>query len=261
MEHQTAIAYGSGYENYWDEFDYIILHESAHEWWGNSVTATDFSDIWLHEGFATYAEILFFEKNSSFVDWQSYNTYTFGDINNVKPVIQPFGVRFWDMEDADVYNKGAALLHTLRNQFTGYQDFKHLLRKYYQTYKYKNATTDDFRAMVEKENPQTKAFFEQYLYDTAVPVLKFQNVYNELNPDTSILIYWFENVKKDFNAQMYMKSYDGLEMLYPVTSEKQFLFFFDPLDIFTYYMNYFGSYYRLKQGKLTDSEIQKVLNN
>ena len=68
MEHQSAIAYGNGFEkNTGNEyrnriFDYIIVHEAAHEWWGNSVTAADMADIWIHEGFATYAELMFIEN-------------------------------------------------------------------------------------------------------------------------------------------------------------------------------------------------------
>ena len=63
MEHQTAIAYGNGYKNdRGKDFDYIILHESAHEWWGNAVSVADFSDVWIHEGFATYAEALYVER-------------------------------------------------------------------------------------------------------------------------------------------------------------------------------------------------------
>ena len=62
MEHQSAIAYGNGYKNNRLGFDYIILHETAHEWWGNSVTAYDLADAWIHEGFATFSEALFVEN-------------------------------------------------------------------------------------------------------------------------------------------------------------------------------------------------------
>ncbi|MEL6533860.1 MAG: M1 family metallopeptidase [Bacteroidota bacterium] len=114
MEHQTAIAYGNGYENDLNaNTDYIILHETAHEWWGNSVTAEDLADVWLQEGFATYAEALYLED---MLGEDAYDSHLFLyrlTIKNKYPVV---GVRdrrwFHFRKNQDVYTKGAWILHT-----------------------------------------------------------------------------------------------------------------------------------------------------
>ena len=116
MEHQTAIAYGNKYKNsFGSSFDYIILHETAHEWWGNSVSIGDYAEIWLHEGFATYSEALYVEHLYGHEAYQRYLSVYAMLIKNKKPLIGPYDVNYWDYKDTDVYMKGALILHTLRN--------------------------------------------------------------------------------------------------------------------------------------------------
>ena len=125
MEHQTAIAYGNAYKNdLAGGTDYIILHEAAHEWWGNSITAFDLSDVWLQEGFATYAEALYLEDilgNSHYEDHLRYYRWL---IKNKYPLIAVSGRRFFHFrKHGDVYTKGAWILHSLRMQLQNDQLF------------------------------------------------------------------------------------------------------------------------------------------
>lgn len=174
MEHQTAIAYGSGYKNSEDNFDYIILHESAHEWWGNSITASDFTDIWLHEGFATYSEALYVEHTKGKNAYLSYLFFYRLFIKNKWPVIGPANRRYFYYKNSDCYQKGAWVLHTLRTQLNNDSLFFDIIRSFYDTYKYKNTSTADFIQMVnEKTNSDYNWFFKQYLYKRESPVLEY----------------------------------------------------------------------------------------
>jgi aminopeptidase N len=175
MEHQTAIAYGSGYSNLsWLGGDYIIVHEAAHEWWGNAVTVSDFSDIWLQEGFATYAEMIFAEKKLGYNSSVLYAEYLMApSINNKLPVVGPKDVNYWDYKDADVYYKGAMILHTIRNVINDSTLFFDILQTFYSEHAAKShVTSADFINLVERKTGRdwTK-FFEAYLYDRRVPVL------------------------------------------------------------------------------------------
>src|ERR1051326_2633157 len=118
MEHQSAILYGDHYTNTYWGVDYIIVHETAHEWWGNSVTAMDYNDIWLHEGFANYCEFLYLEHkwgHDVYMNAMVNEMYYSGSIKNKVPVIKPANVRYsaWinAKRDENIYPKGAIFLH------------------------------------------------------------------------------------------------------------------------------------------------------
>lgn len=115
MEHQSAIAYGNHFKlNRWD-FDYIIVHESAHEWFGNHISAVDLADLWIHESFATYAEALFVEYYHGYDSALKYLESQKGMIWNRYPIIGPRDVNFENFGDNDMYFKGAWFLNTLRS--------------------------------------------------------------------------------------------------------------------------------------------------
>ncbi|HTL80602.1 MAG TPA: M1 family metallopeptidase, partial [Bacteroidia bacterium] len=179
MEHQTAIAYGNGFKsdpNY--GFDYIILHETAHEWWGNAVTAEDLGDGWIHEGFATYTEALWVEHKFGH---QAYINYLLNYrilIINRRAVSHPYGLRYFDYHDEDIYMKGAWILHSLRYATGSDSVFSDVLKTYFKTYEYRNATTTDLQKIVEdKTGKDFTWFFDQYLYNRFVPELEeyFEN--------------------------------------------------------------------------------------
>lgn len=181
MEHQSAIAYGNNYTNSYNGFDYIILHESAHEWWGNSVSAADLSDVWIHEGFATYAEALYVEsiqgKNAYLRYLLTYRLF----IKNKRPVVGPAGVRFFDYKDSDVYMKGAWILHTLRTLLESDQSlpdgsklFFDILKSFHEKYKMKTVASKDFSDMVNEITDRDYTwFFRQYLNKREAPFLEY----------------------------------------------------------------------------------------
>jgi aminopeptidase N len=177
MEHQTAIAYGSGfYNDKWLGGDYIIVHEAAHEWWGNAVSVSDFSDIWLQEGFATYSEIVFAEHELGYDASLFYTGYRIATmVNNKLPVVGPSGVSYWNHKDNDVYNKGALILHTIRNIVNDSTLFFDILQTFYREHEAKShVSSADFIEVVERKTGMDwKKFFDAYLYSREVPVLEW----------------------------------------------------------------------------------------
>ncbi len=174
MEHQSAIAYGNGYKTEYLGFDYIILHESAHEWWGNSISAADLADVWLHEGFATYAEALFVEstqgKNAYLRYLLTYRLF----IKNKRPVVGPTGTRFFDYKDGDVYMKGAWILHTLRTQLNDDKLFFDILKSFRTEKNSQTVNSQDFINTVnDKTGEDYTWFFNQYLYKREAPFLEY----------------------------------------------------------------------------------------
>ncbi|MBI4944996.1 MAG: M1 family metallopeptidase [Bacteroidetes bacterium] len=174
MEHQSAIAYGAGYKNSYNGFDYIILHESAHEWWGNSVSASDFSDVWLQEGFATYAEALYVESTEGKNAYLNYLLVYRLFIANKYPVVGPAGYRYFDYRNSDCYQKGAWVLHTFRTQISDDKIFFDILKSFQEKYAKKTVTSQNFIDMVnEKTGEDYEWFFKQYLYERKTPILEY----------------------------------------------------------------------------------------
>ncbi len=174
MEHQTAIAYGNKFKNNYLGFDYIILHETAHEWWGNSLTAYDLAEGWLHEGFATYAECLYVEKKFGYQAYLDYLRNYRWTIINRRTLVGPYGQRYFNYKDGDIYTKGAWTLHTLRETINDDSVFFDIIKTFATRYAYKNVTSKDFISIVnEKTGADYQWFFEQYLYNRFVPELEY----------------------------------------------------------------------------------------
>lgn len=181
MEHQTAIAYGNGYKNNSLGFDYIILHETAHEWWGNSLTALDLAEGWLHEGFATYAECLYVEKKFGHQTYLNYLRNYQWTIINRRPVVGPYGMRYFNYKDGDIYTKGVWILHTLRETINKDSVFFDIIKTFATRYAYKNVTSEDFISVVnEKTGLDYHWFFDQYLHNRFVPELEYYQDNNRL---------------------------------------------------------------------------------
>lgn len=183
MEHQSAIAYGNGYNRMTNSdnneyrnqiYDYIIVHEAAHEWWGNSVTAADMADIWIHEGFATYAELMFLEdrfgKDEYMYELADKSQY----ILNIWPMVQNRNVNENTFASNDVYNKGAMMLHCFRCSVNNDSLFYALIRAFSLKYRYQTLTSSDFISFVNQYTGKDFSdFFNKYLYDTRLPVLSY----------------------------------------------------------------------------------------
>jgi aminopeptidase N len=184
MEHQTCIAYGNNFALNSYGFDYIHLHELAHEWWGNLVTAKDWSDVWIHEGFATYMEALFVERMSGFARYKTYMAGMRGPIQNLKPVAPDAPTTAQSMFSSnDVYYKGAWILHTLRHSL-GDQLFFSMFRRF--AYpdpatesvtdgrQCRLATTNDYLRIAEQvSGEKLDWFFNLYLRQPTLPKLRY----------------------------------------------------------------------------------------
>jgi len=159
MENQTITGIGKNFVSGNDFFTGMLVHELAHQWWGNAVTVSGWEDIWLNEGFATYSEALYWENRAGFSALKStMNSYLINFENTT--LINPK-----NMFGRTTYNKGAWVLHMLRKE-VGENNFFEILRKYYQAYKYKNTTTAKFIKLAEKiSQKKLTQFFKQWVYE------------------------------------------------------------------------------------------------
>lgn len=178
MEHQSSIAiggdYGKGHKReYWTkDYDYLLIHETGHEWWGNAVAIGDMADAWINEGFTTYAEYLFAEEKSGYADYVETAATNQKYILNLWPIVGEKDINENTFLSNDIYHKGAAMLNNLRCEINDDALFMRIIREYYQRYKYKITTTTDFITLV---NEMTKAdysdFFRKFLYEADPPIL------------------------------------------------------------------------------------------
>ncbi len=174
MEHQSAIAYGNGYKNQDHSTDYIILHETAHEWWGNSVSAADLAHGWIHEGFATYCEALFYEEIAGKSAYESKLAYDRWFIKNSRPVVKPMNMRWFYYKDSDMYMKGTWILATMRTLINNDALFFDILKTFYMENQRKEILTDVLQKLVEqKTGADWDWFFNQYLYSRKTPILEW----------------------------------------------------------------------------------------
>lgn len=183
MEHQSAITYGNLFKNGylgrdWTgvgvslKFDFIIIHESGHEWFGNSVTANDVSDAWIQEGFCTYAEMVYVEHVFGYKDAIAYVNGYKEKVRNIQPIIGPTGVNQWPT--SDMYFKGALFLHTLRSIVDDDQKWWKTMKAFTKEFKYQNIwTTDVLNFFNAKLDANLKPIFDQYLNYSAIPSFQY----------------------------------------------------------------------------------------
>jgi aminopeptidase N len=184
MEHQSAVTYGNRFANGYYErdwtgvgisprFDFIIIHESGHEWFGNSVSAADTSDMWIHEGWTTYLECLYVEYRWGKADGLKYTNGYKTKVQNRRPIIAERGVNAEPPQDQ--YFKGALFLNTLRSVINDDKRWWALIRDVYQHFKYQNIMTEDMVAYFNKKTGMNLTpIFDQYLRRTALPVLELK---------------------------------------------------------------------------------------
>ncbi len=189
MEHQSAVAYGNKYENGYLgndlsgtgiglNFDYIIIHESGHEWFGNSITSKDIADMWIHEGFTMYSESVYVECNYGYDKAMEYLTGIQGNVRNDKPIIGKFGVN--NEGSGDMYPKGALMLNTLRHVINNDAKWWEILLKYSQTYRHKIIDTQTVIAFFNQESGMNLTpIFDQYLRNVGIPLLDLKRKKNK----------------------------------------------------------------------------------
>lgn len=184
MEHQSNIAYGNQFENGYLgrdlsetgiglQWDFIIIHESGHEWFANNITAKDQADLWIHEGFTCYSETLFTEN---FLDKKSANTYVQGlrrNIQNDTPIIGKYSVR--NEGSGDMYYKGANMLHTIRQIINDDEKFRSILRGLNADFYHQTVTTKTVENYISiKSGIDFSSVFDQYLRTTDIPTLVYE---------------------------------------------------------------------------------------
>lgn len=184
MEHQSAVTYGNHFANGYLErdwtgvgislrFDFIIIHESGHEWFGNSVSAGDRADMWIHEGWTTYLECLYVEYMYGHDDGLKYTNAYRTKVKNQSPIIPPRGINATPPQD--MYFKGALFLNTLRSIVNDNARWFRLIHDLYQHFKYRNIMTEDMVAYVNQQTGMNlTSVFDQYLRHTAIPVLELK---------------------------------------------------------------------------------------
>ncbi|MEP6619903.1 MAG: M1 family metallopeptidase [bacterium] len=184
MEHQSAVAYGNHYANGylgrdlsasgWGlRWDFIIVHESAHEWFGNSLTSQDIADTWIHESFANYSENLYTECLFGKQAGASYVIGTRKLIRNDVPILGPYGVS--KEGSGDVYYKGGNMLHTIRQLVNDDEKWRSILRGMNATFRHQVITGAQLQQyMSQQAGMDLSTVFAQYLGTTKVPVLEYK---------------------------------------------------------------------------------------
>ncbi len=182
MEHQSAVTYGNLFKNGYlgkdwtgvdinTRFDFIIIHESGHEWFGNSITAQDSSDMWIHEGWTTYLETLYVEYRWGRADALKYISAYKSKIVNMRPIVAERGVNAEPTEDQ--YFKGALMLNTIRSIVNDDAKWWALLHAFYQHFKYQNIMTEDVVAWFNLHTGMNLTpVFNQYLRHEHIPRLE-----------------------------------------------------------------------------------------
>lgn len=222
MEHQSAVAYGNKFMNGylgrdlsgsgWGKgWDYIIIHETGHEWFGNNITTNDIADMWVHEGFTDYSEPLFVECQYGRKAADEYCQGLRRNISNDKPVIGPYGVN--KEGSGDMYAKGANLLHTIRHVINNDKKFREILRGLNKDFWHKTVTSKQVEDYISKKSGRDLSkIFDQYLRTANIPVFEYK-----LNGRT--LSYRWSNCVEGFNMPLRIGA--GSITLSPVTKWKQ----------------------------------------
>ncbi len=220
MEHQSNIAYGNhflqGYEGRdlsgtgWGlKWDFIIVHESGHEWFGNSITAKDIADEWIHEAFTNYSETLY---TGYYFGREAGDAYVIGlrkRIQNKFPIIQYYGVHRTPA-DTDEYYKGSNMIHTIRQVINNDSLFRKILRGLNRTFYHQTVTANDMEQYINRAaGINFTPVFDQYLRSTAVPVLEYKLTGNELR-------YRWNHCNADFDMPVKV-TIQGTRWLHPAT--------------------------------------------
>jgi aminopeptidase N len=203
MEHQSSVTYGNGFANGYRgrdlsdtgvglKFDFIVVHETAHEWFGNNISMRDAADMWIHESFANYAENLFVEYHFSQQEAQDYVIGCRKLIQNDATIIGEYDLN--RSGSSDMYYKGGNLLHTMRHMLDDDERWRSMLRGLNAEFWHRTIGTEEFEAYISSATGfDFGPIFDQYLRTTDIPVLKYTS-------EGRTLELWWENVVPGFRA-------------------------------------------------------------
>ena len=223
MEHQSAVAYGNKYlpgylgidrsgNGIGLTFDYIIVHETGHEWFGNSVTARDIADNWVHEGITTFAEALFVYCTQGKERADEYSRGGWEDISNDKPIIGTYGVNVEG--SGDMYRKGAAMMYMMMRIMNDDEKFRGMMRGLSDSFYHKLVTTQQVEQYIISYSGYNFApFFNQYLRSIDIPQLEYYIKKKRLH-------YRFTSISKGFTLPVHITGNDTEADITP-TSEWQ----------------------------------------
>lgn len=184
MEHQSAVAYGNQYLNgylgrdlsgsgWGSRWDFIIIHESGHEWFGNNVTSKDIADMWIHESFTNYSETIFTQCQHGIAAAEAYVQGIRRNIRNDRPIIGQYGVH--NEGSGDMYYKGANMIHSIRTAMQNDSLFRQMLRGINKRFYHQTTSTPELMQYMQSFcRFELKPIFDQYLTTTQIPVLEWK---------------------------------------------------------------------------------------
>jgi aminopeptidase N len=225
MEHQSAVTYGNRWANGYLErdwtgvgvslkFDFIIVHESAHEWFGNAVSAADVSDMWIQEGWTTYLEVVYVEQLFGYDDALKYINGYKEKVRNADAIITQRGIHRSPTQDQ--YFKGALFLHTLRNVVNDDAKWWSALRDVYQKFKYQNIMTEELtQFMSARLGMDLTPLFNQYLRRAALPALELA-----FNDKAQTVAYRWKADERDFAMPIRVGERGKWQTITPTTDWK-----------------------------------------
>lgn len=211
MEHQSATAYGNRFRNGYRgndlsgsgwglKWDFIIIHESGHEWFGNNITSKDIADMWIHESFTNYSETIF---TGCYYGEQAADEYNIGsrrNISNDRPIIGDYNVN--KPGSGDMYPKGSSMIHIIRKTINNDELFRQILRGLNKDFYHKTVTTKEIENYISKKaGIDFSKVYDQYLRTTQIPRLVYSSA--SKNGVTQFKIKW-ENCVSGFNLPLYI---------------------------------------------------------
>lgn len=204
MEHQSSVTYGNGFQNGYSgedlsgtgvgmKFDFIIVHESGHEWFGNNITAKDIADMWVQEGFTSYSENLFVNYHFTRTEAEDYVNGCRKRIKNKSPIIGTYGVN--NSGSGDMYYKGSSMLHMIRNMVDNDPKWRMTLRGLNRDFRHSTVTTKQIEDYIsEHVGIDLSKVFDQYLRGTEIPVFEYSQTGQSIS-------YRFKNVVEGFEVR------------------------------------------------------------
>ena len=225
MEHQSAIAYGNNFlPGYYGntshidglDFDFIIVHESGHEWWGNAITTNDIADMWVHEGFCTYSEVLYVECMYGYEAMLSYVNNQKRSVRNDKPVVGPYHVN--KQGSSDMYFKGSLMLHTLRTLIGDDKLWFEIILGISTDFQYQTIDSQDIIDYINKKvNKDFSNFFNQYLRNKDIP--EFIYSLEKEGRNTTLVFKW--NAIENFDMPLLVNTGKKDFWIYPTDDVKE----------------------------------------